>query len=69
MALHTMPSLLLQHPWLMNNIQLYKGYEIGEFNRVFWRIKENSGEFSAVFLGKKALDHFKIEYPEDNNGE
>eukprot|EP00253_Pinus_taeda_P012359 PITA_12359 len=44
-----------QHP------ALYRGYEFGEFMRVLWRIRG--------LKGKTVLDHFKIEYPEDNNGE
>jgi len=38
---------------------LYRGYKLGEFMRLFW---------SQELKSKTVLDHFKIEYPE-NNGE
>jgi hypothetical protein len=40
-----------QHP------ALYWGYQFGDFMRVFW---------GQELKRKRVLDHFKIEYPEDN---
>lgn len=40
-----------QHP------ALYRGYQFGDFMRVFW---------GQELKRKRALDQFKIEYPEDN---
>ena len=40
-----------QHP------ALYRAYQFGDFMRNFW---------GQELKGKNALDHFKIEYPEEN---